>query len=235
MEAESTTTTGAAGRAGAAGASTPKDLATKTDSAYNRLEELIVTLQLEPGSTHSEQDLGAETGLGRTPVREALQRLEADRLVRIVPRVGVRITEIDGLAYLDALDTRTVLDELIATLAARRARPEDRSGLRQCAALMQKAVAADNTERFMALDRQCDNALGRAARNPFAMDAVRPLHAHSRRFWFRHRHADDAFESAVLHAAMLLAVAEGDEVAAERASRDLSDYLDAFTRRALDF
>lgn len=216
-------------------ASTHTDLSTKTDSAYDRLEELIVTLELEPGSTHSEQDLAAIVGLGRTPVREALQRLEADRLVRIVPRVGIRITEIDGLSYLDALDARAVLDRLIATLASRRARPEDRNGLRECAALMQQAVAADNTERFMALDRQCDEALGRAARNPFAMDAVRPLHAHSRRFWFRHRHADDALESAVLHAAMLLAVADGDEGAAERASQDLADYLDAFTRRALDF
>jgi len=235
MNPSSVSATTTAREGGATDASTRTDLPTKTDSAYDRLEERIVTLRLEPGSAHSEQDLAAQVGLGRTPVREALQRLEADRLVRIVPRVGIRITEIDGLAYLDALDTRTVLDELLAGQAARRATPQDRSELSQCAALMQQAVAADDTEQFMALDRQCDEALGRAARNPFAMDAVRPLHAHSRRFWFRHRHADDALESAVLHAAMLLAVADGNEGAAERASRDLSDYLDAFTRRALDF
>jgi len=222
-------------KSSATDASTRDNTLTKTDSAYDCLEALIVTLELEPGSTHSEQDLAARTGIGRTPVREALHRLEADRLVRIVPRVGILITEIDGLAYLDALDTRTVLDELIAALASRRATPDDRRELRECAALMQQAVAGGDTERFMALDRACDEALGRAARNVFAMDAVRPLHAHSRRFWFRHRHADDALESAVLHAAMLLAVADGDEGAAERASRDLSHYLDEFTRRALDF
>src|SRR5262245_46131429 len=71
-----------------------------SDQARTRLEEMIVSLELAPGSIWSEAELSARIGIGRTPVREALQRLEADHLVRILPRHGAQITEINVVEQL---------------------------------------------------------------------------------------------------------------------------------------
>jgi DNA-binding GntR family transcriptional regulator len=59
---------------------------TLTEQAYNRLEEMIVTLKLAPGAILSEQTLSAELGIGRTPIREALQRLAREGLVLVLPK-----------------------------------------------------------------------------------------------------------------------------------------------------
>jgi DNA-binding GntR family transcriptional regulator len=66
-----------------------------SEQARARLEEMIVSLELAPGSIWSEAELSAKLGIGRTPVREALQRLEGDHLVRILRRHGAQITEIN--------------------------------------------------------------------------------------------------------------------------------------------
>src|SRR5262249_52814750 len=85
-----------------------------SDQARARLEEMIVSLELPPGSVWSEADLSAKLGIGRTPVREALQRLEGDHLVRILPRHGAQITEINVVEQLLLLELRRALDRLIA-------------------------------------------------------------------------------------------------------------------------
>ena len=64
-----------------------------TDRAWRALEEEIVTLKIAPGSVVSEAGLSARLGLGRTPVREALQRLASEGLVQILPRRGIIVTE----------------------------------------------------------------------------------------------------------------------------------------------
>ena len=66
-----------------------------TDRAYAALEEMIVTLQLAPGTAISESDLSGHLGIGRTPIREALQRLAREKLVSIFPRRGIFVSPID--------------------------------------------------------------------------------------------------------------------------------------------
>ncbi len=64
-----------------------------TERAYRELEEQIVTLRLAPGAVVTEASLALRLGIGRTPIREALQRLARERLVVILPRRGVVIAE----------------------------------------------------------------------------------------------------------------------------------------------
>ena len=64
-----------------------------SDRAYFSIRELIVTLELAPGSIVSERELQDRLGVGRTPVREALQRLEGERLVEVYPRRGSRLSD----------------------------------------------------------------------------------------------------------------------------------------------
>ena len=208
-------------------------MATLADDVYDRVERMIVTLELEPGAVFSESGLSERIGIGRTPVREALQRLASGRLVTIVPRQGIRVTDIDVLEYLALLETRAALDGVLVMRAARRASPAQRSRLNELAAHMQSAATEADVESFMRLDREADAILDEAADNPFASEALRPLHAHCRRFWYRYKHAGDLPRSAVLHARLLLSVAQGDDAEAAAASDALIGYLVSFTRAAM--
>jgi DNA-binding GntR family transcriptional regulator len=204
------------------------------DEAYMRLEEMIVTLELQPGGVFSEAELSGKIGIGRTPLREALQRLQAQRLVTTLPRRGVVISDINIVDYLAVLETRRVLDRLVAAKAARRAMPDQRKSLEKAAKAM--AVAADRGDLpgFMRLDNGFDRLVESASRSAFALQASVPLHAHCRRFWYLYRHNGDLRRAAELHAAMMHAVAAGDEEAAGAASDALVDYLEEFARTALD-
>jgi DNA-binding GntR family transcriptional regulator len=204
------------------------------DEAYARLEEMIVTLQVQPGTVLSESDLSKRVGIGRTPLREALQRLQAHRLVTTLPRRGVVVSDINIVDYLALLETRRVLDRLVATKAARRATPAQREALRKTASGMQRAAAREDMNEFMRLDTAFDQLVEAAARSAFALQASVPLHAHCRRFWYLYRHNGDLPRAADLHAGLMEAVAAGDEDAAGQASDALVNYLEEFARTALD-
>src|SRR3546814_9746613 len=85
-----------------------------TEMAYDAIEGLIATLKLEPGQAIVENDLVELTGLGRTPIREALMRLVAAGLIEQQPRRGMRVSDIHVAEHLVLIDTRRVLEQLIA-------------------------------------------------------------------------------------------------------------------------
>src|SRR5260370_37102916 len=97
---------------------------TLTDRAYRELEEMIVTLQLSPGTVLSEQALALRLKIGRTPIREALQRLARDGLVVIMPRRGIMGAEINLRLQLRLLEVQRGVERLMANLSAERATPE---------------------------------------------------------------------------------------------------------------
>ncbi|GMQ82037.1 MAG: GntR family transcriptional regulator [Rhodothermia bacterium] len=204
------------------------------DQAYGLVERMIVTLELQPGTVFSEVELSERIGIGRTPLREALQRLAGDRLVVALPRRGMMVTEINVTEYLALLDTRRVLDSLIVVRACRRSSPEQRRSLNKCADEIRIAADEGDMDAFMRLDRSCDDILEKSARNPFAAQAVGPLHAHCRRFWSMYKHNGDLTQSASFHAAIMEAVADAEEKKAQEASDLLIDYLERFTREALE-
>lgn len=205
-----------------------------SEKAFSQLEEMIVTLQLPPGSLWSEATLSETLGIGRTPVREAVQRLAEDHLVVIMKRHGIRIAEINEPEQLLVLETRRELERLIATRAARRASSEDRQALAGMArALLDAGRAGDVTEMlrhyFVA-----KKFLARCAGNRFSEQAIAPLHTLSRRFYFmHHRELNDLSVVAQLHADLLGAVAAGDEREAAAASDRQVDYAEAFTKRVI--
>ena len=87
---------------------------TLAQKAFEKLEEMIVSLQLKPGQIYSEKELTQILGFGRTPLREALQKMANIDLLEIIPRRGIKISEIILYRQLAILETRRPLDELIA-------------------------------------------------------------------------------------------------------------------------
>ncbi|MFQ5825446.1 MAG: GntR family transcriptional regulator [bacterium] len=212
-----------------------KPINSLADKAYCILEKMIVTLELPPGSIIYEADLSRQINIGRTPLREALHRLAKERLVSVLPRRGMIVSEVNILDQLELVEMRRVVDRLLASKAATRATPKQRQRLKEIAILIKEAASEGNVQEFMHLDGDFDQILGLASRNFFAAQISETLHAHCRRFWYINQGSGDLVWSAELHAAMINAVAEGDEAEAVAASDRLSDYVEDFTRSALNF
>jgi DNA-binding GntR family transcriptional regulator len=204
---------------------------TLTEKAYLYLEELIITLQLPPGSAVSETTLSQRLGIGRTPIREALQRLARERLVTILPRRGVIVSEINVKAQLRLLEVRREVERLVARSAARRASPEEREHFRTLAGQFERAAQTNDDIGFMRVDREFNEATLAAARNEFAAGAMGLMQSLSRRYWYQHyQQAADMPAMAGLHAAVARAIADGDADAAAKASDALIDNIETFTR-----
>jgi DNA-binding GntR family transcriptional regulator len=207
---------------------------TLTDRAYRAIEEQIVTLQLAPGAVISEAMLSERLKIGRTPIREAIQRLARERLMVIMPRRGIMVSEVNIQTQLRLLEVRRELERLIARNAAKRATTEERVQFAAIAAGMEKAGRKNDETVFMRLDREF-NLLGlQAARNEFAAGAMVLMQGLSRRFWFIHyKEAADLPLAARLHADIARAIAASDRDGAAAASDRLMDYIEAFTRGTL--
>lgn len=205
-----------------------------TERAYGELEELIATLRLKPGQVLSEAALAQRLGIGRTPVREALQRLASEGMVVVLPRRGILVSEINVSRQLRLLEVRRELERLVARSAARRATTEERAAFAEIAAAFEEAAAANDDIMFMRLDREFNALTVQASRNEFAAKAMRHIQGLSRRFWYQHyRTVLDLPRCARLHEAVAEAIAEGAPEAAAAASDHLIDYIEEFARATL--
>ena len=204
------------------------------DRALRLLEEQIVTLQLPPGSIWSEAALSARIKIGRTPVREAVQRLAADHFVVIMRRHGIMISQINIQDQLFVLEARRQLEGMIASRAARRATPEERERLEIIAGAMSEAGKRGDVFEFLRFYFFSKKLLSAACRNPYAARGVATLHSLSRRFYFiYHKQFGDLSVVAELHAAQARAVARGDEKEAQAASDQILSHAEAFTKRTV--
>jgi len=202
-----------------------------TELAYAQLEEMIVTLKLPPGAAVSEAELSQRLGIGRTPIREALQRLARERLVVILPRRGIIVSEINVKSQLRLLEVRRELERLVARSAARRATPEERERFRELARLFEKSAKVNDDLTFMRTDREFNELCLAATRNDFATGAMSLMNSLSRRFWYIHyKQAADMPLTAKLHADMARTIADGDEERAAKATDRLLDVIEKFTR-----
>jgi DNA-binding GntR family transcriptional regulator len=153
-----------------------------SDKAYQLIRHKIITLELPPLSAIDEQALMEDLQLGRTPIREALQRLSAENLVSIVPRRGIFVADISLTDLQQVFELRMVLEAFCARLAAQRA-SEDQ--LAEMVAIIHELdrVAAQDGKALMAIDERFHELLYQAADNEFLADTLRRLHALSFRIW----------------------------------------------------
>jgi DNA-binding GntR family transcriptional regulator len=196
---------------------------------------MIVTLNIAPGAGVSEAELSKALGIGRTPIREALQRLAREGLVAILPRRGIVVSEINVTRQLRLLEVRRELERLIARTAARRATDEERGRFRELAARFESAARVNDDVTFMRTDREFNSLCSAASHNEFAAGAMSLMHSLSRRFWYFHyKQAADMPLTAKLHADIARAIAGGDAQRAARASDRLIDAIEKFTRHTTD-
>lgn len=209
---------------------------TLTDKAYVILEEQIITQDLAPGELLSEKTLSEELGIGRTPVREALQRLAQDGLVNIMPRRGIMVSEINVGAQLRMLEVRRNIERVLARSAAQRANAQEVEEFRSLAKQFRRAAGEKDDLLFMRVDKEFNELVIQAARNEFAEKAIRLMSGLSRRFFYsNYKDLVDLNQTAVLHAEIAEQISEKNTAKAEQASDALMDHIVDLTRNAMNY
>jgi DNA-binding GntR family transcriptional regulator len=205
----------------------------KAVQAYHVIERMVVFGEIEPGSLVSESFLMEKTGLGRTPVREALQRLSRNRMVEIHPNKGVLIPSASVEAQLRMLELRRVLESLAVRLACERASEADRLAMQTMVQRLEQG--GFDLKGYAETVRGTHDLIVIGAHNEYLADAMAPLQGLSRRFWFTHiTDVDTEIKAgANLHVAILKAILERDADAAEIAALELNDYLVDFAYATL--
>jgi DNA-binding GntR family transcriptional regulator len=202
--------------------------------AYDAIEAMICTLQLQPGSPVVEAEIAESTGLGRTPVREALLRMVSIGLIVQQPRRGLQVSNIDLADHLDVIQTRRVLERLLASCAARRATAPQRQAIVRCAENMMEAAARNHLDDYMQADHALDLVTHQASQNHSAVKCVAPLIVQCRRFWYAYQHEGEVSEGARAHLQLAHGIASGNEAQAMAGAEQLMDYLERFARRIID-
>ncbi|MBV1781302.1 GntR family transcriptional regulator [Paeniglutamicibacter sp. ABSL32-1] len=197
---------------------------TKADDAYVLLAEMIETGQLAPGAFHTESDLVAEVGIGRTPLREAVQRLDRDHLVRIRPGRGIEIPTNSVEDQLRRLEVRRSMETLAVALACERATDVE---LMRVRVLAEEMAEMSELQPYVAAVRETHQLLCEASHNEYLADAMTPLQGLSRRFWLAHvlDPGEEVSSGKALHLELLDFIVARDSEGASDASIRLNDYL----------
>ncbi len=208
----------------------------RKDEAFRDLERMIVNGELAPGRWVSETDLIELSGHTRSPVRYAVQRLADIGLLRVAPQRGSQVCPIDHTEQFRALELRRVVEILVARSAAKRANGSQRKRFAEIAEKFQKIAESDDQVAMTEMDSECFALLVETADNRFAARALTSVKSLSRRFWVLNQERyGNMKRMAAAHAAVALAVSDGDEEGAALAVSALIDYVEEFTLEVVGF
>ena len=203
------------------------------DQAYYRIRELIVTLELPPGSLVSERELMEQLGLGRTPVREALRTLARERLVVVYPRRGMFVSPVDAGDLAGLSEVRVTLEGRAARLAAERATDTERAATDALLAGLD-GVSAQDERSLIDLDQRLHRHVYRCAHNPFLEATLNEYYMLTLRIWFlvldRVVRLGDAIQE---HRELLEAIRDRDPARAEDVMRRHVEGFEQAVRRVL--
>ena len=195
------------------------------DQAYLRLREEIIGVALSPGTVLREEELTRRLGVGRTPVREAVQRLHRDGFVTVIPRRGTLVSEINITDLAAIYEVRARLESWAAGLAAERAGAADRAEAGGLLAELAELEARGGYEELLALDRRIHRFAYRCAKNDFLAETLDQYHNLSLRIlnvaMQRFPKLTPRLDEVVRDQRRLLeAIVAGDGAAAERAAAE---------------
>jgi DNA-binding GntR family transcriptional regulator len=193
----------------------PVAIRSQSEEAYQRILERIVSLEMPPGSVVNEARLRDELKIGRTPIREALQRLARENLVRSIPHRGTFVTDVNITDLARITEVRVVLESHAARLAAEKLSSGDRDSIQELLVLVRRGYVTGQRD-LMHLDQRIHRILYRAARNPFLESTLERYFNLSLRLWYLVLDREVRLREAVdEHIKLLEAVLAGDGDRAE--------------------
>jgi DNA-binding GntR family transcriptional regulator len=166
--------------------SVPDATATRlvAERAYTELRDRIVTLHLRPGTVLREDELMAELGIGRTPLREAVKRLALENLVDVQPRRGTFVSDVNAADIQNITEVRAELEAYAAELAALRLDPEARATAEALRAHIESLDGGGDQDLLMRVDERIHRFVWHAAHNPPLSQTLERYFTHSLRIWY---------------------------------------------------
>ncbi len=155
---------------------------------YETMRQRIAIRHYPPGAWLKEQEIAAEFGVSRTPVRQALQQLETEGLVEIKNGVGVRVTEVDDAALDQIYLLRLELVALIGRAAPKPVTPADLDGIRAVAADLKRMIAAPGRPDIALFSTHCEvfhNLVNKVIGSPMLKHFIEVLY-HQGYGWMEH-------------------------------------------------
>lgn len=149
---------------------------------FEHLREAIIGGNLRPGERLMEMQLAEEMGVSRTPVREAIRKLELEGLVIMVPRRGAYVSDLSIKDVAETYEIRAALEALAAGLAADRITADESEELERILVLIGQCIASNDLERSIELDEQFHNVLYRASKNDRLVQIINNLREQIQRF-----------------------------------------------------
>jgi len=199
-----------------------------SETAYRILKEKIVTLEFPPATLLNEASLRAELNLGRTPIREALQRLAYEKLVIILPRRGTIVADLNITDIQKIFEIRVELEVYAARLAAERANSEQIADMEALFASADDIIQRGDHHQLINLDHQAHRLLAQAAHNEFLEETLEQLYTHILRLWYVSLHKVSRLSEAIEeHRHIIAAVKAGD---GERAAQIMRAHITGFQR-----
>lgn len=206
----------------------------QTRQAYSALEEMIVTGELAPGSQWSESTLSERIGIGKSPTRDALQELAFQRLVRVAPRHGVFISEIDYQGQLKIVQSRREIERLIMTQAALLATTPERAEMQALIENLEQLKHTKDIREYLHVHFNITVLVGTACRNSYAAEFYETLQTLARRFmYFHHERYQNLGAVCDFHIQQLQAIIDGDAERALEAANTRNDYAENFAKSIL--
>jgi DNA-binding GntR family transcriptional regulator len=151
---------------------------------YEILKDRILFMEYRPGHILNEKVLAEEFKMSRTPLREVLMRLEWDKLVRILPRTGALVTEIEFYLMMHTFQVRFEIEGLVGRLAAEHCKDEH---LKKIDVIIEKCnllYAERNCRELVEIDKEFRNLLLKAANNPVLKETSANLYTITQRLWY---------------------------------------------------
>ena len=209
----------------------PRKAGSLVAMAYEQIKDGIITLHFLPGQYLNEGAICALLQVGRTPVHQALQRLELEGLVEIMPRKGVIVLPDSISEIIKILESRATVEADLARSAAKNATARDVRELQTLANAIKQNKNGSDIDSFIAADRAFHRKLAELAGNSVLSDFAQQLHERSIRYWYLHLwRTIDVQATARQHAAIADAIARHDET---RAARALREHIDMLMKRLM--
>ena len=202
--------------------------------AYEILRHRLIMLDIAPGDPINEAALSSELDVGRTPIREALKRLESDHLVVSYPRRGTFASNVDLTDLSTISEMREVLEPIAARQAARNLTPARREEFEATIAELHNLKADDEQRTLMERDLAVHRLIYHSVDNPHLMETLVRLDDLATRIWcLVIPQIPDLIGHIREHIALLEAVLDGDETAVAKLAAEHVHEFDKTLRAAL--
>ncbi|MBQ8039977.1 MAG: GntR family transcriptional regulator [Lachnospiraceae bacterium] len=156
------------------------------DVVFNTLRQAILTGELKPGERLMEIHLANRLGVSRTPIREAIRKLELEGLVTMIPRRGAEVAQITEKSMKDVLEVRRTLDALSAELACERISPEEEEALKKACQDFEEAVKTKDAKVIAKADVALHDIIAAATGNQRLIQLINNLAEQMYRYRFEY-------------------------------------------------